>query len=421
MERNSLLDDFQSAYKKHHSTETALLHVVNDLLLSADQKQISVLTLLDLSAAFDTIDHSILLNRLGHSFGISGSAHAWFSSYLTDRTQCVQVGDFQSKPNPLLYGVPQGSVLGPILFSLYIQPLSDLLKRHEFNFQKYADDTQLFKSASPAHFPQLLTNVELCVSSVKHWILQNKLRLNDGKTEAMCVASKQTLSKVTQNSFNAGDYAVPFQQSVRDLGVMLDSNLSMHGHISLICKSAHYQLRKIRSISSLLPQSAIIQLVVSLILSRVDYCNSLLAGLPHSEIRRLQLILNNAARLIFKARKHNHISPFLIKLHWLPVTARISYKIATLAFKFFDGTLPGYLSSSLQTYHPTRSLRSGQERLLTLPPIANIRTKSFGERSFSYQAPSVWNSLPPSIRNAPSISAFKSNLKTHLFKQSYNL
>ena len=112
-----MLDVYQSAYKKHHSTETALLHVVNELLISADKKQISVLTLLDLSAAFDTIDHSILLNRLEKSFGISGLALAWFSSYLTDRTQCVQVGDLKSKPSPLLYGVPQGFVLGPVLFS----------------------------------------------------------------------------------------------------------------------------------------------------------------------------------------------------------------------------------------------------------------------------------------------------------------
>ena len=419
IEKNGLLDVFQSAYKKHHSTETALLHVVNNLLLSADQKQISVLTLLDLSAAFDTIDHSILLHRLESSFGISGSALAWFSSYLTGRTQCVQVGNLMSKSCPLLYGVPQGSVLGPLLFSLYIQPLSALLKEHDFDFQKYADDTQLFKSASPDHFPQLLTHVEQCISSVKDWMLQNKLRLNDGKTETMCVASKHTISKVNPISLHAGDCIVAFQQSVRDLGVMLDSNLSMHDHISLICKSAHYQLRKIRSISSLLPQSAIIQLVVSLILSRVDYSNSLLAGLPSSEIRRLQLILNNAARLIFKARKHTHITPLLIKLHWLPVTARITYKIATLAFKFFEGTLPDYLSSSLQTPHPARSLRSGQERLLLLPPISNIRTKSFGERSFSYQAPAIWNSLPSSIRNATSLTAFKSNLKTYLFKQSY--
>ena len=104
--------------------------------------------------------------------------------------------------------------------------------------------------------------------------------------------------------------------------------------------------------------------------------------------------MNNAARMIFKARKHQHISPLLMKLHWLPVTARITYKIATLAYKHFEGTLPEYLSSSLHTYTPARSLRSGQERLLVLPPISDARTKSFGERSFNYQAPIIWNSLP---------------------------
>ena len=252
-------------------------------------------------------------------------------------------------------------------------------------------------------------------------MLRNKLKLNDGKTEAMCVASANTFSKVNPQTLNAGDCEVPFQSSVRDLGVLLDSSLSMHGQVSAICKNAYFQLRKIRSISSLLPQSAVIQLVVSLVLSRVDYCNSLLAGLPTTELQRLQRILNSAARVIFKARKHEHVSPLLFKLHWLPVTARITYKIATLAYRHFEGTLPSYLSCSLQTYVPARSLRSGQEKLLVLPPISNARTKSFGERSLSYQAPAIWNALPSTIRDAPSLTSFKSNLKTHLFRQAYNI
>ena len=155
---------------------------------------------------------------------------------------------------------------------MYIQPLSDLLKDHGFDFQKYADDTQLFKSALPEDIPTLLCTVEKCISSVKDWMLRNKLKLNDGKTEAMCVASAHTFSKVNPQTLNAGDCEVPFQSSVRDLGVLLDSSLSMHGQVSAICKNAYFQLRKIRSISSLLPQSAVIQLVVSLTLSRVVYC-----------------------------------------------------------------------------------------------------------------------------------------------------
>ena len=423
MEQNDLLDVYQSAYKKNHSTETALLHVMNKLLLSSDQKQISILTLLDLSAAFDTIDHSILLNRLKNSFGIADTALNWFTSYLTDRKQSVIVGNSKSKPTPLLFGVPQGSVLGPVLFSLYIQPLSSLLNDSDFDFQKFADDTQLFKGDDPDKFSILVNNVEKVVASAKNWMLANKLKLNDDKTEAICVASDHTLAKVdlSPTKLKVGDSDVSFQSKVRDLGVTLDAALSMHDQISSLCKSAFFHLRRIRSISALLPQSAVIQLVVSLILSRVDYCNSLLAGLPSTEINRLQYILNSAARVIFKKSKRDHITPLLVQLHWLPVQARITYKIATLAYKHFQGTLPSYLSSSVQTRTLSRSLRSGQEKLLVVPPVKITRTKTYGERSFTYQAPAIWNNLPQTIRNAPTLTSFKSRLKTHLFRLSYDV
>ena len=164
---NGLLDVYQSAYRKNHSTETALLHVVNKLLLSSDQNKVSVLSLLDLSAAFDTIDHQILLNRLKHDFGITDSALKWFTSYLTDRSQRVIVGNTESKPLPLLLGVPQGSVLGPVLFSLYTQPLSAFVGRHECDFHKYADDTQLMKDSRIRDLSNMLKNMELCITSVK--------------------------------------------------------------------------------------------------------------------------------------------------------------------------------------------------------------------------------------------------------------
>ena len=140
---HNLLSPSQSAYRPHHSTETALLKISNDILLALDSGNVSLLTLLDLSAAFDTIDHTILLHRLQHNYGITHSALSWFRSYLTDRTQSVSVNNLNSTSEKLLYGVPQGSVLGPVLFVLYTQPLSDLIQTHSPEHQSFADDTQL--------------------------------------------------------------------------------------------------------------------------------------------------------------------------------------------------------------------------------------------------------------------------------------
>lgn len=179
---NSLFEVFQSGFRAHHSTETALLRVTNDLLLAADSGLLSVLVLLDLSAAFDTIDHGILLHRLESLLGISGTALAWFRSYLSDRYQFVHVHNISSLHTRVQYGVPQGSVLGPILFILYMLPLGDILRKHSINFHCYADDTQLYLSMKPEESNRL-SRLEACLKDIRSWMSSNFLLLNSDKTE----------------------------------------------------------------------------------------------------------------------------------------------------------------------------------------------------------------------------------------------
>ena len=188
LKENTLLEEKQSAYRKYHSTETALLDVTSSLFDQADGGQVSVLTLLDLSAALDTLDHSILLRRLETTFGICGMALKWFDSYIK-RLQSVVINGLPSKPVLLHYGVPQGSVLGPILFTLYTQPVSHVMCKHNCSFHKFADGTQLRKSALPCDFKLLTYSLECCIKEVKQWMTCNKLKLNDDKTEAMTVGT----------------------------------------------------------------------------------------------------------------------------------------------------------------------------------------------------------------------------------------
>ena len=191
---------------QHTGKITVLRHFcfVLQTVFFADNRQVSLLTALDQSAALDTTDHNILLNRLSYSFGISGTVFKWFKSYLTNRTQSVSVGELKSSPLPLKYGVPQGSALGPILLTLYSQPVSDKIREHNISYQKFADDTQLHKASQPTEFQCLVSDFESCFLSVKAWMLSNKLKLNDEKTEAMLVGSRQAINLTEAESIQIG-------------------------------------------------------------------------------------------------------------------------------------------------------------------------------------------------------------------------
>ena len=177
LNNNDLFEVNQSAYRKYHSTETAVLSVLEELLSNIDKKLVSIVALLDLSAAFDTIDQGILLSRLEHSFGFHGKVLDWFASYLSERIQFVCVDNIMSASSPLTFGVPQGSVLGPVLFSLYTQPLSDVIKSHQCSFHKFADDTEISQPADPKSFFPAQDSVQSCISDVLSWMNFNKLKL----------------------------------------------------------------------------------------------------------------------------------------------------------------------------------------------------------------------------------------------------
>ena len=244
----------------------------------------------------------------------------------------------------------------------------------------------------------------------------NKLVLNADKTEVMVVGTASRVNQIESDTINILDSEITIQKSVKYLGVRLDQTMSMSEHISHICRSSFLSLRRIGCIRPYLSDKATSCLVNSLILSRLDFCNSILTGITNEQINRLQRIQNCAARLIAKIRKHEHITPILIELHWLPIEFRIQFKLAVFAFRHFEGTLPPYLSSVLQTYHPSRSLRSSSEKLLKIP---RVNFKLAGERSFHFAASSVWNSLPNSLRNIQRLSQFKRHLKTHLFCHAF--
>lgn len=291
----NILDKFQSGFRNLHSTETALLRVSNDILMKRDAGEYSVLVLLDLSAAFDTVDHNILIDRLRTWVGISGSALDWFRSYLSDRSFSVAADSFTSSSAVLSCGVPQGSVLGPILFTLYLLPLRDILGTFkEVSYHCYADDIQLYISFSPQNVKKL-SILQNCVEAVKNWMAANYLSLNTRKTEVLVCAPDSFVPTVINN---LGFLSSMVQSNVRNLGVTFDQALSLEKHVNNLVRSCFFHLRNVARLSRMVSKPELEIIVHAFVSSRLDYCNSLYIGLSKSSLDCLQLVQNAAARLL---------------------------------------------------------------------------------------------------------------------------
>jgi len=416
LQENDLLPRLQSAYRRHHSTETALLRVLSDIYAAADRQDVTLLGLLDLSAAFDCVDHDILISRLQQSFGIRGTTLSWITSFLHGRTQQVFYAGGLSVIMSLAFGVPQGSVLGPLLFLLYTAELFRIVASAGLTAHSYADDTQLYISAPAASASTTVQRFVSCVERIDEWMSSNRLKMNADKTQLLWLGTRQQLDKLTVTDLQLLSARVSFSTTVSDLGVLIDSQLSMSDYVASRCRSCFFQLRQLRQVRSSLTEEATKTLVHAFISSRLDYCNSLLYGVNDGLLKKLQIVHNAAARVVTGVRKFDHISPVLRELHWLPVRHRITYKLATIVYKCLHGLAPSYLADDcvpVTTVAGRRHLRSADSRCLVVP-----RTRTaLGTRNFAVAGPLVWNSLPANLRSASvSLRTFAGKLKTYLFQ-----
>ncbi|KAI4904369.1 hypothetical protein NFI96_007938, partial [Prochilodus magdalenae] len=332
---NQLQDINQSGFKPAHSTETALIAVTERLHAARSAKLSSVLILLDLSVAFDTVNHKIL----------TSTAWKWFESYLEDR-----------------------------------------------------------------HF-QVCNRISAYLTDISSWMTAHHLKLNPSKTELLFIPS--TTGPHCDLAISFGNSLITPTEDARSLGVILDGQLSFSAHIANLTRSCRFLLYNIRRIRPFLSQEATQLLVQSLVISRLDYCNSLLAGLPLRAIRPLQLVQNAAACLIFNLPKFTHVTPLLRSLHWLPVVAHIRFKTLMLAYKAKNGPAPPYLMAKVKSRAVPRALGASSTARLEPPSLRTHERQA--SRLFSVLAPRWWNELPLGVRTAESLAVFKRRLKTRLF------
>jgi hypothetical protein len=360
LEANDLLDPLQSAYRKSHSTETAILKIKADADRMLDEGDGVCLVLLDLSAAFDTLDYSIMEKRL-ESVGLSGRALTWIKSYLTGRFQRVRVNDSLSDKIQLTTGVPQGSVLGPLLFLLYVRPLGSIISQHGIHRHGYADDSQLYCKltlTSPEVQRDDITRMETCLRDVRKWMTENKLKLNEQKTETLIITRDTDKAKAEGIKIRVGDAEIAPSKWVRNLGSYLDDDLSMRKQVSTTVRNGYFHLRRISHERRYINQETCAKVINSTVTSRLDFQNGLLLGANTRVLRPLQVLQNNAARLFTRTGRREHITPVLRHLHWLPVKARIEFKILVMIhLSLHTASSPLYLRNLFTVYEPRRPLR----------------------------------------------------------------
>ena len=324
--------DYQSAYREHYSCETAILKVSNDILWAMERQAVTSLITLDLSAAFDTVDHDILLSILRNKYGIHGKALKWFNEYLRPCSFKVAVKGIYSKEHNLEVSVPQGSCVGASIFNLYCLPLQDVVPQ-DLQLNSFADDHSVRRSfKASSRKKECATNaiLEQCLLNVKKWMDEAQLKMNPAKTEFIYFGNTRQIQKCTISTINVAGNLILRLDTIKYLGVWLDSGLSLNTHVTKKCIAAMLNFIRLRSICHLLTQEATASLLLSLCVSHLDYCNSIFYGLPDSIIGKLQCIQKMCACLVLRRTKWDSVTACLASLHWLPIKQQIKFKLCML-------------------------------------------------------------------------------------------
>ena len=410
LKTNKLYPIFQSAYRTNHSCETTLTKLTNDIQNYNFKGRDVALILLDQSAAFDTVNHAKLIRKLQIMFKIQGKCLQLIESYLTNRTFSIKIDDYFSSARPLLYGVPQGSLLGPLFYILYTADMEPIFAKYNLNFHCYADDTQILLNFSNEDMNEMEIKLSNCLEDIKVYMGENSLMLNENKTIVKVFWAKKpnvSINKILTYNITS---------SVRILGATIGENFKLNDFISKKVQISNMHLRNLYNVRACLNYDTRKLLITNLILSTLDYCNILLINCNKKELRPLKLIMNRCIRFVYNIKFRQHVSPFYKKIHFLPIRKRIQFKACLLAHKIFYRSAPEYLNQEFHPYVPQLEMQlrrqTGRDPLMFDTSGDHIKGKQI-----YFQIRREWNALPLQIRELEQVGQFKKKLKTELFSQ----
>ena len=395
IEQMHLLIPFQSGFRPGHSCATALLKVTDDCRAIIEEYGSAILVLLDFKNAFGSVDHSILVRKLHDLMGLSGAACRMIFSYLSGRSQWVELDGVTSSSRDLLRGVPQGGVLSPLLFSLFINDLPRVLRHCSYHL--FADDLQIYSHLKRADMMLSIAKVNTDIESIAQWSALNGLKLNPVKTQAIVISSRdQGLVPLV----NVCGTDIPYSAHVRDLGIVINSRLTWGDHVGLICKRVYGSLYPLRRMASATPLWLRRRLVLALIMPHFLNGEVVYFGLDRVSLQRLVVAFNSCIRYIYDLGHRDHVSERVVEV--LGVTMPNYLKIRYLRFihKVLRSGSPAYLADLLTT-GPSPRARS----LICPRHLTALRSKSF-----AVTAPRLWNSMPSALRQHSTTARFLTGL-----------
>ena len=407
LNKYDLLHKSQSGFRKHHSCNTSLLNLVDKWLKNIDNGKIVGAIFFDLKKAFDVVDHAILLQKL-ETYRFDRTTLNWVASYLTNRKQCIVETNFKSSMQPIKAGVPQGSVLGPVLFLLFINDLPLHIK--EAYLEMYADDTSVYYADKAK--TKVEKHLQSGTSDYKSWCCSNGMHIHQRKTSLMMLGSRHNLSANDILQIILDDELIQRVENQKLLGVIIDKNLTWEKQIDSVCLNITRRITLLKLLSKYVNKPGLKQYYSSYILPIFDYGCLIWSRGSSSNVLRLLRLQKRAARIILKADILTPSESMFIELQWLSFPKRVLYHKSIMMFKALHGMTPEYISEMFVKTSEVhcRSLRSIDNDMLRVP---FARTNYF-ENSFAVSGAKLWNSLPLALRHSPNLDTFKKDIKTHL-------
>ena len=414
LQQHSLFSNAQFGFRKNHSTSSCILYLTDIIYKSIDIGNFTGVVFLDLKKAFDTVDHDILLKKL-YKYSFGRESIDWFRNYVMNRKQLVKVNGVKSDVKDMVCGVPQGSILGPLLFILYIKDMVEYLVESRINL--YADDTALYYSANDIeNVMNVLSREMMCVGE---WLRANKLTLNISKTKFIIFGSPHRLRNLPDIKLQLYGKEIERVDCMKYLGVLLDSSLSFEQHIDYLSDKASQKLGAIRKVRDLLDVSTTLTLYKSLVLPHFDYCDTVYMTSSLKNLNKLQLIQNSACRTILLANRYTSVVDMHNELKLTTLYIRRNLHMASECHRhiYFEGraSLGHFYVPVLR--HDTVQTRAEQSNRMFVPRTRTVA----GDKAMSVRGPRFWNSLRDDLRAVSCNNLFKCRISesAHAMFENY--